>query len=114
MHVLRTGLRLRRVATALFLEGAYRPLAVASPNLFAFERYLGDAAVAVVAPRLTRRIAQGAPFALGEAAWGKDATVDLGVDATWENVLTGEILKGRSPRIADVLRVFPVAWLKRG
>jgi (1->4)-alpha-D-glucan 1-alpha-D-glucosylmutase len=120
MHVLRTGLRLRRAEPALFLEGAYRPIASASPNLFAFERSLGDAGVAVVAPRLTRRLyslagqAEQAPFALGEAAWGKDATIDLGVDATWENVLTGETLKGRPLRVADVLRVFPVAWLQRG
>jgi len=114
MHVLRTGLRLRRAEPALFLEGAYRPVASASPNLFAFERSLGDAGVAVVAPRLIRKLAGGAPFALGEAAWGKDATVDLGVDATWENVFTGETLKGKALRVADVLRVFPVAWLRRG
>jgi maltooligosyltrehalose synthase len=114
MHVLRAGLRLRRAEHALFLEGAYRPLTPASPNLFAFERSLGDARLAVVAPRLTRRLAGGAPFALGEAAWGKDATIDLGVDASWENLFTGETLKGQALRVADVLRVFPVAWLRRG
>jgi len=112
MHVMRTGLRMRREAPALFLEGAYRPIATDSPHLFAFARSLGDAEVVVVAPRLTWQLVGAPRFALG-SDW-RDIAVDLGVDSSWENAFTGERLQGKSFGVGDVLRTFPVAWLRRG
>jgi (1->4)-alpha-D-glucan 1-alpha-D-glucosylmutase len=113
MHLLRTALRLRRTSTELFLEGAYRPLPTepqAFPSVVAFERTLAGARLAVVAPRLTRRVVKKGQFALGDT-WN-DAAIDLGTDATWENVFTGETLRGAKLRLADVFRTFPVAWLR--
>jgi glycogen debranching enzyme GlgX/malto-oligosyltrehalose synthase len=109
LHVLRTGLRARKASRDLFLEGAYRVIEIASPHVVAFERSLGDARLVVIVPRLSRAVAGGPSFALGEA-W-KDETIDVGPDAAWTNAFTGESLTGAKLALRDVFRTFPVAWL---
>jgi len=109
MHVLRTGLRARKGASELFLEGAYRAIESASPHVIAFERSLGDKRLLVVVPRLTRQLAGRPAFALGDA-W-KDETIVTGVDATWSNAFTGESVTGAKLALREVFRTFPVAWM---
>ena len=110
MHLTRTALTMRKREPRLFLEGSYEPIASASPHAVAFRRILGGDRLVVVVPRLTRRLLGRAGFALGDV-W-QDATIDGGEGGAWENAFTGERLTGRELRLADVLRTFPVAWLR--
>ncbi len=110
LHVLRTGLRARKALPDLFLQGAYRAIESASPNVIAFERALGRERLLVIVPRLTRRIAGEPSLALGDA-W-KDESIDVGVDASWSNAFTGEATTGTKLALRDVFRTFPVAWMR--
>ncbi len=110
MHVTRTALRMRREEPALFLEGAYEPVASASLHIVAFARMCGPARLVVVVPRLTRRLLGKPGFALGDV-W-RDETLDVGTEAIWEKAFTGERLRGRELNVSDVFRAFPVAWLR--
>jgi (1->4)-alpha-D-glucan 1-alpha-D-glucosylmutase len=109
LHVSRIGLRLRREIPALFLDAAYEPLE-GTEHVVAFQRSLHDRRLVCVVPRLTARLTRGErPWALAEA-WG-DARLKLPVPGRYRNVFTGERLDEAKPRMADVLRRFPVAWL---
>jgi (1->4)-alpha-D-glucan 1-alpha-D-glucosylmutase len=109
LHVSRIGLRLRREIPALFLDAAYEPLE-GTEHVVAFQRSLHDRRLVCVVPRLTARLTRGErPWALAEA-WG-DVRLKLPVPGRYRNVFTGERLDEAKPRMADVLRRFPVAWL---
>jgi glycogen debranching enzyme GlgX/malto-oligosyltrehalose synthase len=107
LHVLRTGLAMRREHRLLFLEGAYRAIEVGH-HAIAFERARGAAHLVCIAPRLPYKLTGGRqPWPLGDV-WG-----DLGVDlpGRWRNVFSGETHEGTTLRLREVLRTFPVAWL---
>jgi (1->4)-alpha-D-glucan 1-alpha-D-glucosylmutase len=78
-------------------------------SVIAFLREHAGKRLLVVVPRLTSRIGF---WPLGDL-WA-DTRVDLASSAGWRNVFTGEMMMQTpeaSPRVADVLRAFPVAAL---
>ncbi|HEY6462980.1 MAG TPA: malto-oligosyltrehalose synthase, partial [Polyangiaceae bacterium] len=109
LHVMTTGLRLRREQPALFLEGDYAPLD-AGEHLVAFERRHGAGRLVCLAPRLPWKLGRGKhAWPLG-AAWG-DQRLRLSEARRYSNVFTGEQFEGADVALAEVFRVFPVAWL---
>jgi (1->4)-alpha-D-glucan 1-alpha-D-glucosylmutase len=114
MHVLRTGLRMRREDPSLFLEGGYRPLETVpfdqqGPHVIAFERKCERKRLVCVAPRLPFKLTGGsAPWPIGEV-WG-GRRIELGGDS-WTELFTNEVVPGGTVPLATILQFFPVAWL---
>jgi glycogen debranching enzyme GlgX/malto-oligosyltrehalose synthase len=107
LHVLRTGLRLRRDEHALFLEGSYRPIE-AGPQVVAFERSFQGKRLVCVAPRLPWKITRGeTSWPIGKV-WGEDR-IDVGAGLV--NAFTNERHESPNLPLSEVLRTFPVAWL---
>jgi (1->4)-alpha-D-glucan 1-alpha-D-glucosylmutase len=117
------GLRARRAAPELFLDGEYLPLDAEGPgsrHLVAFARRLGPAVSLAIVPRLTARFESGGTGPVGEQAW---STTRLPLpDAlgapTWRNLFTGEAVAaaasaaGATLALRDVLATCPVALLR--
>jgi (1->4)-alpha-D-glucan 1-alpha-D-glucosylmutase len=105
-------LNLRRDMEQVFSDGTYRALETAGPHaerIVAFVREHGDAAVAVVVPRLT--VPLGFP-AIGKV-W-RDTTVNL-PPGRWRNAFSPHEMKtSGAVRMADILQEFPFACLVRG
>jgi (1->4)-alpha-D-glucan 1-alpha-D-glucosylmutase len=105
-------LALRAGERALFEGGSYVPLHTTgthAASVIAFLREHAGKRLLVVVPRLTSRIGF---WPLGDL-WA-DTRIDLASSAGWRNVFTGEMMMQTpeaSPRVADVLRAFPVAAL---
>ena len=100
-------LETRNRLSELFLHGSCEPLD-GGPNVCAFVRRNGDAAVLVAVPRLTSQMAKAGSFPLGEV-WGHRS---LPIGGSWRNLFTGEEMAGESLALADVFRKFPVAVLE--
>ena len=100
--VLRRTLAVRGERPELFSGGEYRPLPAPAPDVFAFERRLGeDRAVAVVPTRPLALLSAGA------GAWG-DAELEAA------GGLRSRLIDAPGPapsRLADLLGVLPVALL---
>ncbi|THF85904.1 malto-oligosyltrehalose synthase [Deinococcus sp. KSM4-11] len=106
-------LQVRAAHPELFRHGSYRPID-AGKYVVAFSREHAGQVAVTVAPRLTLTLTrEKQPWALGEA-WGT-RQLTLPASGTYENVLTGEKLRARTPRIplAKVLEDFPAALLIR-
>ncbi|HXX66078.1 MAG TPA: glycogen debranching protein GlgX [Polyangiaceae bacterium] len=109
LHLTRTGLKLRRSAPDLFLQGAYDPIE-SGEHVVAFERTHASRRLVCIVPRLTWRLTRGAtPWALGDV-WGQQRIV-LGRPGRFTNALSGERFEGQSFLLCRVLSDFPVAWL---
>jgi (1->4)-alpha-D-glucan 1-alpha-D-glucosylmutase len=109
--LLREGLRLRRARPALFLEGAYRPLAPEGPHaahVVAFARSLGGDALLCVVPRLVLRMRDESR---GEVAWRARLPLPPDLRREWVDVVTGERRGGEALEAADLFAAFPVALL---
>jgi (1->4)-alpha-D-glucan 1-alpha-D-glucosylmutase len=108
------ALALRAAAPALFVGGAYQPLAtggVHGERLCAFARLAEGRVAVTVAPRLVMgawRDGQGID-------WG-DTAVALPNGSGWHDALTGRAVAARdgTVRAADLLGEFPVALLASG
>ncbi|VTU01559.1 maltooligosyl trehalose synthase : Maltooligosyltrehalose synthase OS=Geobacter bemidjiensis (strain Bem / ATCC BAA-1014 / DSM 16622) GN=Gbem_0134 PE=4 SV=1: Alpha-amylase [Gemmataceae bacterium] len=124
LFVTACGLRLRRSAPDLFLNGAYVPLAVEgerADHAVAFARRLGDEWVVAVVPRLVAPLsASKSALPVGAAVWG-DTVVRLPPECTasaFRNAFTREAVpatpgaEGATVRLADALGVCPVALLR--
>jgi (1->4)-alpha-D-glucan 1-alpha-D-glucosylmutase len=118
LHVLATGLRLRRERPELSSDGDYLPLAVEGPraeHVVAFARRAGTSRTVAVVPRLTLRFA-------GEELWARDGwdgtSVVLPDDAPgpWTHAHTGVESAATDGRldVADLFARFPVALLTAG
>ncbi|HEX3947019.1 MAG TPA: malto-oligosyltrehalose synthase [Acidimicrobiales bacterium] len=109
-------LRLRRDRPALFDRSAYLPLRLrgpASEHAVAFARRHRRQWSVTVVPRLAFGLAGPGRFPLG-ALWGETSVVlDRSAPTEWVEVLTGAPVGSRrgSLRLADVLRLLPVAVL---
>ncbi len=116
LHVTRALLHLRRASPLVFSEGGYEALGFdggRAESCLGFRRLLEDGSgIITVVPRLSARV--GFP-PVGEA-W-QDTTVKWSAQDSgrWRNVLTGETheLSGGPVAMADILRVFPAAVLKK-
>jgi (1->4)-alpha-D-glucan 1-alpha-D-glucosylmutase len=118
LHVIRTGLALRKRWPTLFQGGEYLALyadGAREENVCAFALRSGGRCVIAVAPRLFARLMQPEDRApLGERVWGESClTLPESVASELEDVLTGRRyrLDDRRLRLAEVLGVFPVALL---
>jgi (1->4)-alpha-D-glucan 1-alpha-D-glucosylmutase len=89
----------------VFTEGSYRAIETGTPSALAYLR--GDK-VLVVVPRLTTRLVQAPEFPLGDV-WS-DAALK-GVDGSWRNAFTGEVLETFALRA--VFASFPVAVFEK-
>ena len=113
MHVIASGLALRRRFASIYERPSYAPLYAdggREQNIIAFS--VGSAAqqIVAVAPRLFAGLMEEGDLApLGEKAWGA-SMLDL-PQGRFQNVLTGETHAGGRVRIADLLAAFPVALL---
>jgi len=123
MYVMQKGLEFRRDHASLVLRGDYRSLAVEGPQrdcVVAFgRRYRGDWSVAI-APRLTSGLADEGQPPVGATVWGRTRIVlPKRSPERWINVFDGQVLSatddenGKSLRVGDLLREFPVALLTR-
>lgn len=127
LYVTWKALTFRRDHHLLFREGSYIPLAAEGElkdHVCGFARQDGDETIVVVVPRLTAKVMQFNPgMPLGEKVW-EDAGILLPDEipgATFQNVLTGEIVEAsRGPQkrllsVAHIFSRFPVAMLlKKG
>jgi (1->4)-alpha-D-glucan 1-alpha-D-glucosylmutase len=108
------ALALRAAAPALFVGGAYQPLATGGAHgehLCAFARIAEGRAAVTVAPRLVMGLWREGH----DIDWG-DTTVMLPDATGWSDALTGRALAARhgTVRAADHLGDFPVALLASG
>lgn len=124
LYLTHRALTLRRERPRLFAAGGYRPLdggGRRAEHLVALARTEGPAAVLVVVPRLTARLAGlTGRFPLGEAAWdGTWITLPADLAGDYRDRLTGLTLASerRDGRVvlpaAALLAHFPVALLER-
>ena len=98
------ALALRRRMTGAFGErSSYRPLDIVGPHAEYAVGFTRDDTVAVVVPRLNLKRGN---------AWDDDTRIELPAGA-WENVLSGEVFRGSSIRIGELLEKFPVALMGR-
>lgn len=95
------ALTLRRAHPEWFdAKSTYTPLFAAGAKAQHFVGYLRGSHVITIVPRW--------PLGLGDDWSG--TTVDLSV-GNWTNLLTNEVVRGGTTRVADVLKRFPVALL---
>jgi (1->4)-alpha-D-glucan 1-alpha-D-glucosylmutase len=99
LHVTRVGLRLRRERRAAF-DGSYEPLP-GDEHCIAAVR---GGEVAAIVTRLPLRLARS-------GGWD-DRTIEL-PPGPWHDELTGATHAGGRSRLADLLSLFPVAFLTR-
>ena len=105
------ALQARQTHPDLFQHGTYQPID-AGKYLLAFSRQWERQTVITVAPRLTLSLTkEKTPWACGEV-WG-NRTLTLPGPGTYQNVLTGEVVRARTTKIpvAKVLEHFPLALL---
>jgi (1->4)-alpha-D-glucan 1-alpha-D-glucosylmutase len=117
LYLIWRTLEFRRAHRELFTQGSYVPLYAkgsTSEHVCAFARLWKEQAAIIVAPRLILTLNRGAERPpIGEEPWA-DTTLKLPkglVGKQWRNILTGELLTGRTLRIAQALASFPVALL---
>ncbi|MGH2460120.1 MAG: malto-oligosyltrehalose synthase [Chloroflexota bacterium] len=126
LHVAQRALQARRAYPAVFQNGDYVPLEAVGArrdHVVGFGRALGDDGFITVVPRLVVGLTHGAPTCpLGAMTWG-DTAVSLPeglAGARFRNLLTGEAVNPTARDgvamldLAEVLRTFPVALLRRG
>jgi (1->4)-alpha-D-glucan 1-alpha-D-glucosylmutase len=105
-----TALRLRRELRALFLEGAYLPLAAEGEDgghLVALARTHGSRAVLCLAPRLVLGLLdRGQPI-----AWRARLPLPPPLRREWVDAVTGAARSGEALEVASCLADFPVALL---
>jgi (1->4)-alpha-D-glucan 1-alpha-D-glucosylmutase len=123
LFIIHRALGLRRLAPALFTEGAYLPLAAAGPlgeHLMALARIHGGRAVIALVTRLSARLAGfGEPAPRGAEAWGETPLVlgDPALAGRYRDVFTGQRIttlprgRGAELAIAEGLDRLPVALL---
>lgn len=115
LFVTHAALQARREHEALFRDGDYRPLG-AGEHAVAFARTLGRKVAVTVAPRFALTLTKERhPWAVGEV-WG-EGELPVPVGGAYTNVLTGETLKasrGKTLKLREVLRGFPLALLLKG
>jgi len=103
LWVTRQALHLRKCRPEAFgAKADYRPLAVSGARDAHVVAFARGEAVATVVPRLVIRLA---------GDW-RDTQVALPA-GRWHNTLTGEDVEGGAQPVADLLRRFPVALLRR-
>jgi (1->4)-alpha-D-glucan 1-alpha-D-glucosylmutase len=114
LHLIRTGLELRRKYPALFHGAKYTPLhadAGREENIVAFALSDERNSIVAVAPRLFTKLMDDNDIApLGAKAWGE---ARLQLEGEYTNVLTGERHRGKQIPVAELLASFPVALLVR-
>jgi (1->4)-alpha-D-glucan 1-alpha-D-glucosylmutase len=113
LHVLRTGLRLRRAMPNVFIEGDYVPID-AGEDIVAFARQHGDEGVVCAFTRRPYHVTGGrSQFAVGEV-WG-DRSVVL-PRGEWRDALTGDthmVVANEATPAARLFSQLPVALLVR-
>jgi (1->4)-alpha-D-glucan 1-alpha-D-glucosylmutase len=93
------GLRLRRAAPELFLDGSYIPLrteCTVPADLVAFARVHGNAAAMIAVPRfVTSLLRDDEPMPVGSGRWKTSRILlpEALADRTFVNVLTGVELR---------------------
>ncbi|MBM4068288.1 MAG: malto-oligosyltrehalose synthase [Planctomycetes bacterium] len=124
LYVIERVLGFRAAVPELFRAGSYEPLEARgekAEHVCAFSRSDVDQAALIVVPRLLVRLAGAAETApLGPGVWGQTLlTLPEGSGGDFVNLFTGEAMSttdaGGQPGlvVADVLRHFPVALLRK-
>jgi (1->4)-alpha-D-glucan 1-alpha-D-glucosylmutase len=121
LYTLYRTLAFRRAHAALFLDGAYLPVAAertGQRRVCAFARRHGREWALVVVPLRVARLTRPGRFPLGRTAWGASRiALPGGAPAAWIDILTGVPVQTEASghhrvlRLADVFANFPVAWL---
>jgi (1->4)-alpha-D-glucan 1-alpha-D-glucosylmutase len=109
--LVREGLRLRRAAPELFLDGEYVSLSVEGPHadrVVAFARRHGRRAFVCVAPRLTLQLLDAGG---GRIAWDGRVMLPQGMLRDLRDVVTGARRHGDRLLLEDLLSGFPVSLL---
>lgn len=117
LYLAKKVLTFRRAHKELFMHGEYLPLSAAGTKKecvcsFA-RRWKGTWAITVV-PRLTTRLVKPGAFAVGNAAWGRNALLlPRSAPASWVNCFTGEALAAseRSIPLSKIFSDLPFALL---
>jgi (1->4)-alpha-D-glucan 1-alpha-D-glucosylmutase len=126
LYLTAAGLRLRRKAAKLFLEGEYIPLQAdgeRKDNLIAFARIERSRALLVLVPRLVAGlVGPGEELPLGTRTWG-NTTVQLPRElahSKWTDAFTGEVFNenvlspNKPPFVGEIMKVCPVTLLRAG
>jgi (1->4)-alpha-D-glucan 1-alpha-D-glucosylmutase len=123
LFVIREALRLRREVPELFRVGEYIPLHAVGEHrerLCAFSRRWRDHEVLVIAPRGLVALTRGQPHPPLGRMWTDTALVTPSpVGTAYRDAFSGQVIKsighmaGPSLGMADALRKFPIALLKR-
>ena len=122
LYVTSRLLRERRRYAALYGSGAYRALAAVglrAGHVLAYARDGDGGPAIVIAPRLVYTLTGDAAPPLGAEVWS-DTTIPVGVASArgWTCVLSGHTIElderdgGGHLRVADALRILPVAVLR--
>jgi len=110
LHVVRTGLRLRRELPKTFLEGDYTPID-GGDDVVAFARRHTEGTVVCAATRRPRTVTGGRAAWAVDDAWG-DRTIPV-PKGSYEDALTGRkhVVEGSGLRASALFADLPVAML---
>jgi (1->4)-alpha-D-glucan 1-alpha-D-glucosylmutase len=115
LHVVRSGLGLRRDAPELFARGSYSPVRARgkrAAHVLAFARRLGKQWAVAAAPRLTASFGTSG-FPVGRTWDGTSLVLPSGAPLAWRDVLTGERRRAKSGVLParEVFASLPIAFL---
>ncbi len=117
LFVLSRALRARRANRALFVDGAYTPLAVSAPaaaHALAFARRLDDQWAIAIVPRRPSSLTVAPAFPIGASVWGETVvSLPPGAPRTWHDAFCGSALDAPAGtlRVADAVAALPAALL---
>ncbi|NWH04486.1 malto-oligosyltrehalose synthase [Desulfobacter latus] len=115
LFLIHMALEARNRNREIFLNGNYTPLAINGrfkDNIIAFARFHINQWCLTIVPRFLTSVIKAGEYPLGSHVWfDTEVVLPDGFPYQWKNIFTAELLSGRSLRVSEILKDFPVAML---
>ncbi|WP_462270091.1 malto-oligosyltrehalose synthase [Desulfobacter sp.] len=115
LFLIHMALEARNRNREIFLNGNYMPLAIKGrfkDNIIAFARFDINRSCLTIVPRFLTSVVKAGEYPLGSHVWfDTEVVLPDGFPCLWKNIFTAEVLSGRSLRVSEILKDFPVAML---
>jgi (1->4)-alpha-D-glucan 1-alpha-D-glucosylmutase len=115
LFLIHMALKARNGNREIFLDGSYTPLAIRGrlkDHIIAFARFHIHGWCLTIVPRFLMSVIKEGEYPLGSRVWlDTEVVLPDGSPCLWENIFTAEVLSGRSLRVSEILKDFPVAML---
>lgn len=115
LFLIQMALKARNGNREIFLNGNYKPLAIKGRlknHIIAFARSHINGGCLTIVPRFLTSVVKEGEYPLGSRVWfDTEVVLPSGFPCLWKNIFTAELLSGRSLRVSEILKDFPVAML---